>query len=69
MSGNRFDQLSPDELDYVDDKTAALLLNTPHSARILLWVMAFSYTHLTLPTNNDVAVSVIPLRFNQLPHA
>ncbi|MCY9844134.1 HlyD family type I secretion periplasmic adaptor subunit [Vibrio caribbeanicus] len=39
MSGNRFDQLSPDELDYVDDKTAALLLNTPNSARILLWVV------------------------------
>jgi adhesin transport system membrane fusion protein len=31
--------LSPDELDYVDDKTAALLLNTPNSARILLWVV------------------------------
>lgn len=39
MSGNRFDQLSPDELDYVDDKAAALLLNTPNSARILLWVV------------------------------
>ena len=39
MSRNRFDQLSPDELDYVDDKTAALLLNTPNSARILLWVV------------------------------
>ncbi|EFP96713.1 HlyD family type I secretion periplasmic adaptor subunit [Vibrio caribbeanicus] len=39
MSGNRFDQLSPDELDYVDDKTAALLLNTPNSAQILLWVV------------------------------
>lgn len=39
MSKDRFDKLSDKELDYVDDQTAALLLNTPSSARVLLWVV------------------------------
>ncbi|WP_062713944.1 HlyD family type I secretion periplasmic adaptor subunit [Grimontia marina] len=29
-----------EHLDYIDDKTAALLLSTPKSARVLLWVIA-----------------------------
>ena len=28
-----------EHLDYIDDKTAALLLSTPKSARVLLWVI------------------------------
>ncbi|EJO4009399.1 HlyD family type I secretion periplasmic adaptor subunit, partial [Vibrio parahaemolyticus] len=32
-----------DELDFVDDKTAALLLNTPNSARLMLWVMVLFF--------------------------
>ncbi len=39
MSKSSYNKLSPTELDYVDDQTAALLLNTPSSARVLLWVM------------------------------
>ncbi|WGY47281.1 HlyD family type I secretion periplasmic adaptor subunit [Vibrio sp. ABG19] len=39
MSQHKYHQLSSDELDFVDDQTAALLLNTPSSARIMLWVM------------------------------
>ncbi|OEF09735.1 HlyD family type I secretion periplasmic adaptor subunit [Vibrio genomosp. F10] len=39
MSKSSYEKLSPTELDYVDDKTAALLLNTPSSARVMLWVM------------------------------
>ncbi|GAA5645775.1 MULTISPECIES: HlyD family type I secretion periplasmic adaptor subunit [Vibrio] len=39
MSKSSYDKLTSTELDYVDDKTAALLLNTPNSARIMLWVM------------------------------
>lgn len=39
MSNRSYNKLTAEELDYVDDKTAALLLNTPHSARIILWVM------------------------------
>ncbi|RJX69747.1 HlyD family type I secretion periplasmic adaptor subunit [Vibrio sinensis] len=39
MNKSGYDKLSSTELDYVDDKTAALLLNTPNSARIMLWVM------------------------------
>ncbi|EGQ8062161.1 HlyD family type I secretion periplasmic adaptor subunit, partial [Vibrio parahaemolyticus] len=35
--------LSNDELDFVDDKTAALLLNTPNSARLMLWVMVLFF--------------------------
>ncbi|EJG0201306.1 HlyD family type I secretion periplasmic adaptor subunit, partial [Vibrio parahaemolyticus] len=31
------------ELDFVDDKTAALLLNTPNSARLMLWVMVLFF--------------------------
>jgi adhesin transport system membrane fusion protein len=39
VSKSRYEKLSTTELDYVDDKTAALLLNTPSHARIMLWVM------------------------------
>jgi len=39
MSKSSYDRLDNNELDYVDDKTAALLLNTPSSARIMLWLM------------------------------
>ncbi|MDT8870069.1 HlyD family type I secretion periplasmic adaptor subunit, partial [Vibrio fluvialis] len=30
-------------LEFVDDQTAALLLNTPSSARIMLWVMVLFF--------------------------
>ncbi|EOT7044548.1 HlyD family type I secretion periplasmic adaptor subunit [Vibrio parahaemolyticus] len=30
-------------MDFVDDKTAALLLNTPNSARLMLWVMVLFF--------------------------
>ncbi|WP_100752713.1 HlyD family type I secretion periplasmic adaptor subunit [Vibrio salilacus] len=43
MSKSHYNKLTPDELDYVDDKTAALLLNTPNSARIMLWVMVIFF--------------------------
>lgn len=39
MPKDSYNKLSSEELEYVDDKTAALLLNTPHNARIMLWVM------------------------------
>ncbi|MBU2896667.1 HlyD family type I secretion periplasmic adaptor subunit [Vibrio hepatarius] len=39
MTQGNYNKLSDSELEYVDDKTAALLLNTPSSARIMLWVM------------------------------
>ena len=39
MSQKNFSKLNDTELEYVDDKTAALLLNTPTSARIMLWVI------------------------------
>ncbi|UYI48921.1 HlyD family type I secretion periplasmic adaptor subunit [Vibrio natriegens] len=43
MGQNNYSKLSTDELDFVDDKTAALLLNTPNSARLMLWVMMFFF--------------------------
>ncbi|WCP69091.1 HlyD family type I secretion periplasmic adaptor subunit [Vibrio tubiashii] len=43
MSKSGYDKLTPNELDYVDDKTAALLLNTPNSARVMLWVMVLFF--------------------------
>lgn len=43
MSQSNYNKLSDNELDYVDDKTAALLLNTPNSARIMLWVMVLFF--------------------------
>ncbi|MEH0667391.1 HlyD family type I secretion periplasmic adaptor subunit [Vibrio scophthalmi] len=43
MSKSGYNKLTPEELDYVDDKTAALLLNTPSSARIMLWVMVLFF--------------------------
>lgn len=43
MSKSGYNKLTADELDYVDDKTAALLLNTPSSARIMLWVMVLFF--------------------------
>lgn len=39
MSNNRYHKLKEAELDYIDDKTAALLLKTPSSAKVLLWVI------------------------------
>ncbi|MGX9416417.1 HlyD family type I secretion periplasmic adaptor subunit [Vibrio sp. RC27] len=39
MPKDSYNELSSEELEYVDDKTAALLLNTPHKARVMLWVM------------------------------
>ncbi|GLT19091.1 HlyD family type I secretion periplasmic adaptor subunit [Vibrio zhanjiangensis] len=39
MTQGNYNKLSNSELEYVDDKTAALLLNTPSSARVMLWVM------------------------------
>lgn len=39
MNKKSLNKLDKHELEYVDDKTAALLLNTPSSARILLWTM------------------------------
>ncbi|WP_428772602.1 HlyD family type I secretion periplasmic adaptor subunit [Vibrio sp.] len=38
MTQRRYDKLSASQLEYVDDQTAALLLNTPSSARVMLWV-------------------------------
>ncbi|MDN3612114.1 HlyD family type I secretion periplasmic adaptor subunit [Vibrio ostreicida] len=43
MSQSNYNKLSEHELDYVDDQTAALLLNTPNSARIMLWVMVMFF--------------------------
>lgn len=39
MSSENYNKLSREELDFVDDKTAALLLNTPTNARLMLWVI------------------------------
>lgn len=39
MDNKEYKKVSDAELDYIDDKTAALLLNTPTSARMMLWVM------------------------------
>lgn len=35
--------ISTDDLDFIDDKSAALLLNTPKSARIILWIMVLFF--------------------------
>lgn len=43
MSKSSYNKLTPSELEYVDDKTAALLLNTPNNARLMLWVMVIFY--------------------------
>jgi len=43
MDKKSLNKLKNNELDYVDDKTAALLLNTPSSARVLLWVMVLFF--------------------------
>lgn len=43
MSRDNYSKLSAKELDFVDDKTAALLLNTPNSARFMLWVMVLFF--------------------------
>ncbi|GAM66690.1 membrane fusion protein lapC [Vibrio sp. JCM 19236] len=39
MSQDKLKKLDRTELEYVDDKTAALLLNTPSNARMLLWLI------------------------------
>ncbi|CAH0530390.1 HlyD family type I secretion periplasmic adaptor subunit [Vibrio hippocampi] len=43
MDKKELKKVSDAELDYIDDKTAALLLNTPTSARIMLWVMVLFF--------------------------
>lgn len=43
MSKSSYNKLTPSELEYVDDKTAALLLNTPNNARLMLWVMVILF--------------------------
>ncbi|PMH43109.1 hemolysin secretion protein D [Vibrio sp. 10N.286.49.B3] len=43
MSKKDYNKLSETELDYVDDKTAALLLNTPKNARLMLWIMVLFF--------------------------
>ena len=43
MGQDNYNKLANNELEYVDDKTAALLLNTPSSARIMLWVMVLFF--------------------------
>ena len=43
MSQKNFSKLNETELEYVDDKTAALLLNTPTSARIMLWMIVLFF--------------------------
>lgn len=43
MKQPRYDKLSPEELEFVDDQTAALLLNTPSNARIILWVIVLFF--------------------------
>ena len=35
--------ISTTNLDYIDDKSAALLLNTPKSARVILWIMVLFF--------------------------
>jgi len=43
MNRDNYNKLNNDELDFVDDKTAALLLNTPSSARLMLWMMVLFF--------------------------
>ncbi|WED23552.1 HlyD family type I secretion periplasmic adaptor subunit [Vibrio sp. JC009] len=43
MSSKKYQKLDGVELEYLDDKTAALLLKTPKNARILLWVMVLFF--------------------------
>ncbi|MCQ8156404.1 HlyD family type I secretion periplasmic adaptor subunit, partial [Vibrio parahaemolyticus] len=40
---DNYNKLSNDELDFVDDKTAALILNTTNSDRLMLWVMVLFF--------------------------
>ena len=40
---NKNRTLSTSQLVFVDDKSAALLLNTPHSARMMLWVVVLFF--------------------------
>ncbi|WP_064603072.1 HlyD family type I secretion periplasmic adaptor subunit [Photobacterium sp. J15] len=40
---NKAPEVSAAHLDFVDDKTAALLLNTPRSARVILWVIVLFF--------------------------
>ncbi|TKE98030.1 HlyD family type I secretion periplasmic adaptor subunit [Vibrio kanaloae] len=43
MSQKNYSKLNDTELEYADDKTAALLLNTPTSARIMLWMIVLFF--------------------------
>ncbi|GEA60068.1 HlyD family type I secretion periplasmic adaptor subunit [Vibrio comitans] len=44
MSQEKLKNLGRTELEYVDDKTAALLLNTPSNARLLLWFVLLFFS-------------------------
>lgn len=48
MSSKEYQKLDETELDYLDDKTAALLLKTPKSARVLLWVVVLFFIAATV---------------------
>lgn len=43
MSSKQYHKLNETELEYIDDKTAALLLNTPNNARVLLWMVVLFF--------------------------
>lgn len=43
MRSDNYNKLSREELDFVDDKTAALLLNTPTNARVMLWMIVLFF--------------------------
>lgn len=43
MSQKNYSKLNDTELEYADDKTAVLLLNTPTSARIMLWMIVLFF--------------------------
>jgi adhesin transport system membrane fusion protein len=42
-TSHSYKKLSDDELEFLDDKTAALLLNTPSNARSMLWMMVLFF--------------------------
>ncbi|WP_456295001.1 HlyD family type I secretion periplasmic adaptor subunit [Vibrio sp. AK197] len=43
MGKSSYNKLSQQELNYIDDQTAALLLNTPSNARIMLWLVVLFF--------------------------
>ncbi len=48
MAEPNYNKLDSEELEFVDDKTAALLLNTPNSARMMLWVITLFFVIATV---------------------